>query len=91
MLPTCGELVQALIDGLSTSMTAKGIAAAKPEPLSKHRPSLAEKHRNPAKSDAFEALCNRRQTGLTTTTTTRRTLLAKALAPMDVVRTEAAE
>ncbi len=95
MLATCGDLVQALIDAQATGMTEKDIKAAKPKPLPIPFPPLAEQHRIVAEVDAFMALCDQVQANLTTTATTRRTLLdallAEALAPLDVAMTETAE
>jgi type I restriction enzyme S subunit len=95
MLVTCGDLVQALIDGRATGMTAKAIKTAKPKPRSIHLPPLAEQHRVSAKVNAFMALCNQLKARHSTTATTRRTpldaLLAEAVAPVDVAKTEAVE
>jgi type I restriction enzyme, S subunit len=91
MIATYGELVNALIEGQAIGMTAQGIKAVKPEPLPMHLPPLAEQHRIVAKVDAIVALCDQMQASPTTTVTTRRTLLAKALAPLDVAMTGAAE
>jgi type I restriction enzyme S subunit len=95
MLTTCGEVVQALIDGQATGMTAKGIKAAMPQPLPIHLPPLAEQYLTVAEDDAFVALCDHLRLSLTTTATTFQTLLdallAEALSPKDVAMTETSE
>lgn len=93
MISAYGELEQALIDGQTADVTAKGIKAAQAKLLPAPRLPLAEKHRSVSRVDAFVAICDRLQASLTATAATRRillrALLAEALATLGAPKGEA--
>lgn len=79
MFVIMSDMMQGLIGEHSTGLTAKGIKAAKLKPLPIPIPPLAEQHRIVAKVDEIMALCDRLETGLDTSDTTRRRLLEALL------------
>ncbi|ADE85076.1 restriction endonuclease subunit S [Rhodobacter capsulatus] len=79
MLALCGDVMQSLIDGQATGMTAKGIKASKLKPLPISLPPLAEQHRIVAKVDALMRLLDALEAALSASATTRARLLDATL------------
>jgi type I restriction enzyme S subunit len=75
MLAIMSDVMQNLIGGHSTGLTAKGIKAAKLKPLPIPVPPLAEQYRIVAKVDCLMTLCDLLETSLREADTARRRLL----------------
>lgn len=79
MMALMSELMQTLIDGQATGLTAKGIKAAKLKPLPIPIPPLAEQRRIVAKVEELMSICDQLEGSLTDSEGLRSSLLAALL------------
>jgi type I restriction enzyme, S subunit len=79
MMALMSDMMQKLIDGQATGLTAKGIKAAKLKPLPIPIPPLAEQGRIVARVDELMSLCDRLETSLNTATEHRSRFLEALL------------